>query len=185
MKNWKTTPNLHHVNGYVTYRPINIKSRIIQEDSLSPLLFCLALAPLSTLLNRPNYEFDWQKNPLYMDEMKTFVKDDNQQAGLLTIVKTFSDDIKMEFGLEKCAKAIFKRGQLIQITNIDLDIDTAIKDIEQEGTYKYLGVNEGEGIQHATMKGSWKSTTEEWEWSWRANWMQPSDSKLYTPYPCL
>ncbi len=57
----------------------------------------------------------------------------------------------MEFGLEKCAKATFKRRRLTQTTSIDLDIDTAIKEIEQEGTYKYLGVNEGDGIQHATM----------------------------------
>ncbi len=28
---------------------------------------------------------------------------------------------------------------------------TAIKEIEQEGTYKYLGMNEGDGIRHATM----------------------------------
>ncbi len=30
MKNWKTTLNLHHVNGSVTSRPINIKSGIFQ-----------------------------------------------------------------------------------------------------------------------------------------------------------
>ena len=82
---------------------------------------------------------------------KIFARDDNQQTCLLTIVKSFSDDIKMEFGLEKCAKATFKRRRLTQTTSIDLDIDTAIKEIEQEGTYKYLGVNEGDGSQHATM----------------------------------
>ena len=27
-----------------------------------------------------------------------------------------------------------------------------IKELEQEGTYKYLGVNEGNGIQHTSMK---------------------------------
>ncbi len=80
----------------------------------------------------------------YMDDLKTFARDENQQTGLLTIVKTFSDDIRMEFGLQKCAKAIFKRGWLPQTTSIDLDIDTAIKEIEQEGTYKYLGVKEVE-----------------------------------------
>ena len=29
---------------------------------------------------------------------------------------------------------------------------TTIQQLEQEGTYKYLGVNEGDGIQHAKMK---------------------------------
>ncbi|WP_284130582.1 hypothetical protein [Klebsiella pneumoniae] len=44
----------------------------------------------------------------YMDDLKTFAQYDDQQTGLLAIVKTFSDDIRMEFGLEKCAKATFK-----------------------------------------------------------------------------
>ncbi len=70
---------------------------------------------------------------------------------ILTIVKTFSDDIKKKFSLGKCAKATFKRGWLTQTTIIDIDIDAAIKEIEQEGTYKYLGVNEGDGTQHAIM----------------------------------
>ena len=87
-----------------------------------------------------------------MDDLKTFARDDNQQTGLLTTVKTFSDDIKMEFGLDKCAKATFKRGNLTKTNNTDLDTSTTIKEIDQEGTYKYLGVNEGDGIQHSAMK---------------------------------
>ena len=55
---------------------------------------------------------------------------------LLTIVKTFSDDIKMEFGLDKCAKATFKRGRLTKTTNLHLDVDTVIEELEQDGTYK-------------------------------------------------
>ena len=37
--------------------------------------------------------------------------------------------------------------------NIQIELDTTIQELEQEGTYKYLGVNEGDGIQHAKMKG--------------------------------
>ena len=67
-------------------------------------------------------------------------------------MKTFSSDIKMEFGLEKCAKATFKRRRLTSASNIHIDNSTTIKELEQEITYKYLGVNEGDGIQHAAMK---------------------------------
>ena len=45
-----------------------------------------------------------------------------------------------------------KRGKLIETSDIQIDLDTCIKELDQEGTYKYLGVNEGDGIQHATMK---------------------------------
>ena len=37
--------------------------------------------------------------------------------------------------------------------NIQIELDTTIQELEQEGTYKYLGVNEGDGIKHAKMKG--------------------------------
>lgn len=57
MKNWKTTLNLNHINGSLTQRPINIKSGIFQGDSLSPLLFSLALTPLSCLRNDNSYGY--------------------------------------------------------------------------------------------------------------------------------
>ena len=85
-----------------------------------------------------------------MDDLKTFGRNDQEQTGLLTIVKGFSDDIQMEFRLEKCSKATFKKGKLTTTENSD--VDTTIQQLEQEGTYKYLGVNEGDRIQHAKMK---------------------------------
>ena len=86
-----------------------------------------------------------------MDDLKTYAKDDNQQAGLLTVVTKFSDDIRMEFGLEKCAKATFKE-KLTETSDLKLDSDTCIGELDQEGVYKYLGINEGDGIQHAAIK---------------------------------
>ena len=64
----------------------------------------------------------------------------------------FSDDIGMEFGLSKLAKATFKRGKLETSDHVRLDGETMIKNLEQEKIYKYLGVDESSGIQHATMK---------------------------------
>jgi len=58
----------------------------------------------------------------------------------------------MEFGLDKCAKATFKRGKLTETSDLQLDIDTCIKELDQENTYKYLGVDEGDGIQHTKMR---------------------------------
>ena len=156
MNNWKTTLNLYHVNGILKSRPLTIRRGIFQGDSLSLLLFCVALAPLSNLLNSSNYGYNVRHGKLnhffYMDDLKTFSKDDKQQEGLLNIVKTFSDDIMMEFGLDKCAKATFKKGTLTKTTDLQLDHNTKIKELEQEATYKYLGVNEGDGIQHSHMK---------------------------------
>lgn len=87
-----------------------------------------------------------------MDDLKTFAKNNREKTGLLTIVKGYSDDIEMEFGLEKCAKFTFKYGKLTTTDDIQIDLDATIQALEQEGTYKYLGVGEGDRIQHAKMK---------------------------------
>lgn len=55
-------------------------------------------------------------------------------------------------GLNKCAKATFKRGKKVQAENIQLNDNQVIQDLDQSETYKYLGMEEGEGLQHHQMK---------------------------------
>ena len=59
-----------------------------------------------------------------MDDVKLFAKKDQQLQGLLKIVKQFSDDIRMEFGLDKCAKATFFSEKLLKTKNITQDTKT-------------------------------------------------------------
>ena len=87
-----------------------------------------------------------------MDDLKAYAMNDEQLAKLPDILKTFSDNIKMEFGLDKCAKATFIGGKLTKTSEIILNNDTAIKDLDQNGRYKYLGIKESNGIQHSAMK---------------------------------
>ena len=67
-----------------------------------------------------------------MDDLKLYSKNDQEQVGQLKIVKQFSDDIGMTFGLEKCAKASFKRCKLVSTGNIEISDDTAIQELNQE-----------------------------------------------------
>ena len=67
-------------------------------------------------------------------------------------MKNVSDDIKMEFGLGKCAKASFKRGKKVSVEGIPLNDNQVIQDLDQTETYKYLGMEEEEGVQHHKMK---------------------------------
>ena len=71
-------------------------------------------------------------------------------------MKQFSDDNGKIFGLEKCDKASFKKGKLASTGNIVVADDTEIRELDQEGVYKYLGVDESDGIQHNKMKESRK-----------------------------
>ena len=156
MKSWKTILCLNHNNGSLTSRPIMIKSSIFQGDSLIPLLFYLTLTPLSSLLNENTYGYQSPGHKIthlfYMDDLKMYAKNDNQQTGLLCTVKKFRNDFKMKFGLEKCDKASFKGGKMVETSDLQIDADTCIKELDQQGTYKYLGVTKGDGIQHSAMK---------------------------------
>ena len=84
----------------------------------------------------------------YVDDLKLYGTSDNQLTGLINTVKNVSDDIKMEFGLDKCAKASLKRGKKIASEEIPLNDNQVIQDLDQAETYKYLGMEEGEGVQH-------------------------------------
>ena len=137
---------------------IKIKRGIFQGDSFSPLLFCLALVPLTSELATAGYGYKISNtsapisNLFCMDELKLYSKNDQEQVGELKIVKQFSNDIGMEFGLEKCAKASFKKGKLASTGNIITDEYTDTEEFNQQGIYKYLGVDESDGIQHSKMK---------------------------------
>ena len=122
MNSWKTTMILNYSTGKIVTNPINFRNGIFQGDSLSPLLFCLAVAPLSNLLNTTDLGYTVYRERLnhlfYMDDLKLYAKNDGDLEGLLHTVKMFSDDINMQFGLDKCAKATFKRGKLAETSSI-------------------------------------------------------------------
>ena len=157
MNHWKTNMTLVHKQGVLETGPIRIKRGIFQGDSLSPLLFTMSLNPLSIELNKTKYGYQLDKQTkinhlFYEDDLKLYGTNDNQLAGLINTVKHVSDDTKMEFGLDKCAKATFKRGKKVQAEGIQLNDNQVIQDLEQSETYKYLGMEEGEGLQHHEMK---------------------------------
>ena len=58
----------------------------------------------------------------------------------------------MKFVHEKCAKITFKRGKLTHLQNLVIDNNRKIEELDKGKTYKYLGIEESEGIQHQQMK---------------------------------
>ena len=87
-----------------------------------------------------------------MDDLKLIAKSEEELQKQIQTVKTFSDDINMEFGLETCAKITFKRGKLTHSQNLVIDTNREIQELEQGKAYIYLGIEESEGIQHQQMK---------------------------------
>jgi hypothetical protein len=79
-------------------------------------------------------------------------KSEEELQRQIQTVKTFNEDIHVEFGHEKCANITLKRVKLIFSQNLVIDNNGEIQELEQGKTYRYLGIEESEGIQHQQMK---------------------------------
>ena len=97
--------HLHTENKLIETDDIKIQYGIFQGDSLSPLLFCICLIPLTEQLNRLNTGYEEHttmtkiSHLLYMDDLKLIAKSEEELQKEIQTVKIFSDDIHMEFGL--------------------------------------------------------------------------------------
>ena len=117
----------------------------------------MSLIPLSQELQKTGYGYQLDEQTkinhlFYVDDLKLYGTSDNPLTGLINTMKNITDDIKMEFGLDKCAKASFKRGKKVSAQGIPLNHNQVIQDLDQAETYKYLRMEEGEGVQHHKMK---------------------------------
>ena len=151
-------------NSTIKTRLMQIRRVIFQGDSLSLLLFCMALCLLSKELNRTGYGYRMTTGHgetakcqlisrlLYMDDLELYGRNSDQLDGLLHTVRTFSDDIQMKFSLDKCAVAHFVNGRLSgQNSGVTVGKTDTINCLEPGQVYKYLGVNESNSIQHSMM----------------------------------
>ena len=149
-------------NSTIKTRLMQVRRSIFQGDSLSPLLFCMAL---SKELNRTGYGYRMTtghgetakrqliSHLLYMDDLKLYGRNSDQLDELLHTVRTFSDDIQMKFGLDKCAVAHFVNGRLSgHNSEVTVGKTNTINCLEPGQVCKYLGVDESNGIQHSMMR---------------------------------
>ena len=137
---------------------MKIERGIFQGDSLSPLLFVIVLIPLTHILRKasPGCEFanskDKINNLLFMDDLKLYSKTEKTLDSLIQTARIFSNDIKMEFGIETCAILVLKRGKAVKSAGITLPDNREMRSLEENEEYKYLGMLQAEGIKQKELK---------------------------------
>ena len=89
---------------------------------------------------------------MYMDEIKLFAKNEKEFETLIHTVRIYSQDIGMEFGIEKCTLLVMKRGRRHLTDGIELPNQDKIRTLAENETYKYLGILEADTIKQVEMK---------------------------------
>ena len=152
MKSWRVELTI----GSDVLGEVKINRGIFQGDSLSPLLFIIALLSLTSILrkSKPGYKFasgEKINHLLFMDDLKLYGENEKALDSLVQTVRIFTSDIRMEFGTEKCATMIQKRGKVVRSEGIKLPNEKVIKSLQDKG-YKYLGILQVDKVKEQEMK---------------------------------
>ena len=89
---------------------------------------------------------------MYMEGIKLFAKNKKELETLIHTVILYSQDIGMEFDIEKCTLLIMKSSKRHLTDGIDLPNHDKIRTLAENETYKYLGILEADTIKQVKMK---------------------------------
>ncbi|CAG4968893.1 unnamed protein product [Colias eurytheme] len=170
---WTTRLRLNTSASTIETDTIKIQRGIFQGDTLSPLWFCLALNPLSNLLNNEDAGYpaiyintDQQtdiqieqkhniNHLMYMDDIKLYASTQEELDQLAEVTERFSNDIGMKFGIDKCRINSIRAGQYYG-HQYELQSGQIIEPLKENEMYKYLGYHQARQIPQKEIKDQLK-----------------------------
>ena len=87
-----------------------------------------------------------------MDDLKLYSRSEKRLDSLVQTVRVFSEDIGMEFGIEKSAMLVMEKGKIVKSVGIELPDSKVIKSLQEGQRYKYLGILEADKFLEEKMK---------------------------------
>lgn len=154
MRAWTVKYEIRTPKGKRISKPMKVKCGVLQGDTLSPLLFCLTIAPISFVLQKahPGYsqracikgDRGKRVNHLYyMDDLKIYAESEKDLETAMEVVKSASLHLNLHMNSKKCATAHISAAKRKGSTQ---STDAGMADIPQLGQgdcYKYLGIEQG------------------------------------------
>ena len=123
---------------------VKIQRGIFQRDALSPLQFVIVMMPLNHILRNCSVGYKLSKSQekinhmIYMDDIKLFTKDEKELETLIQTVRIYSQDIGMEFGVEKCAMLVRKNRKRHMTEGVELPNQVVIN-ARKKGNLQIVG----------------------------------------------
>ncbi len=117
---------------------------LLQGDSLSPLMFCLCIAPLSWALRRRAGVVSARlgikiTHTLFMDDLKVYASSEGSLRRTLRKVVRVSTAMGMQLNIKKCATASMVGGVPMHTGLLKISGEIFPR-ADQEDPYKYLGI---------------------------------------------
>ena len=98
---------------------------------------------------------------MYMDDIKLFAKNEKELETQIQTVRIYSQDIGMEFYIEKCDKIVIKSRKRHFTKGIELPYQEKNRMLGVKETYKYLGILEADIIKQVKMKKKLERVSQE------------------------
>ena len=156
MVKWKTRLEVWNDGQKQVSRWIQIVCGFLQRDSYSPVGFCLTEVTVCKLLKalkgykmgRPGKRNMKCTHSLFIDNLKTYQENHKMLQTVNETIVQASNDTGACYGVSKCAEIIFERGQMVKGEGLEV-LHKKMKriDTDKNVTYKFLGVEQADGIK--------------------------------------
>jgi len=139
-------------NGFEVTKsvPLDIKRGVPQGDTLSPMIFCLAVSPISNALNQQmiGYRVRYKNQNTYVtmhynhvffaDDLKVYAEREEDLKTGIAAVKNCAEAINLTLNPSKCAISQ-------DITRVPSRLPVTFPVLRDGCTYKYLGIEQNQG----------------------------------------
>lgn len=164
MKNWVVKYQGCKDGRIVMSQRLEVRNGVLQGDTLSPLLFCIAISPISYWLtkNITKYETSFGKiggysvklgHLYYMDDLKVYTTSPQELDRALNGVESIGLTIGLKTNAKKCAAIHLNNRDPLATRGFMLD---KIPLIGEQNSYKYLGIAQNSRISQHEVLGKLK-----------------------------
>ena len=156
MRKWRTRLEIWNDGEKKISQWINVLCGFLQGDRCLPVGFCLIEIPVCNLLQDttgypmgvPGARDVKRGHSFFVDDLKTYQESHKALRDADEMIVQASHDTGTCYGVEKCAEIVFEHGKMVRGEGLQvLHERMKTMDLDQTEIYKFLGVEQADGIE--------------------------------------